>query len=279
MIRILFLVVAFNNHVSIESFLESLVTSADDVSFEVAICDNSSIVKEWHPSHWAVKTFITRPDNPGYLGGALIALDAYVERYGSLPEWVVLTNTDLTFVCDEIRKILIGYGDSDFPVVLAPRISEGSAEMNPLLSKARPSWRHGFNRAVTRLLPLAYSYILVNYVRKRARAVWPQYSSQTRLAGRGGKVIYSPYGAMVIFSRGFFSQAELPRLVPLLTEEFVIAEAARRGDVPIVYEPRIHVEHIPHSTTGPAVSLARAKLLREAFRFIRYYSVDSGKVK
>jgi GT2 family glycosyltransferase len=277
-IHVLLLVVAFNNYASIDLFLDSLGVPSSDATFEVAVCDNSPAAGYWRPIHRAVQTFVVRPDNPGYLEGALTALSAHVDRIGFLPEWVVLTNTDLTLIPDDIARVLVAHGDADLPIVLAPRITEGSVEMNPHLREAHPFWRHALNRVLTGLTPLAYSYLCLSYLKGRARARWFAQSKGSRPLARTGELMYSPYGAMVIFSRGFFRRVAVPRSVPLFAEEFAIAEAARRAKVPIVYEPRIHVEHAPHSTTGRRVSLARAALIREAFRYIWQCSKNSRVV-
>jgi hypothetical protein len=83
-----------------------------------------------------------------------------------------------------------------------------------------------------------------------------------------GTRMYAVYGAIIVFSRGFLSRVDLPEHVPLLAEEFAIAEVARRADVPITFEPRLHMHHDPHTTTGPAVTPRRAAMLSKAFRYI-----------
>jgi GT2 family glycosyltransferase len=276
--RILFVVVAFDNYSSVDLFVDSLITASNAVTIEVAVCDNSP-VGEWTPSHSAVKIFIRCPENPGYLEGALRALDAYTDRHGSVPEWVVLANTDLTAVSGDIGEVLISHGDSDYPVVLAPRITEGCVDMNPHIVEKRPAWRNVLNRWGTRMLPLAYLYVALSHVRSASSRLWPAARHRLGFSSDVGTIMYSPYGAMVIFSRGFFVRTELPRSVPLLAEEFAIAESARRGGVAIIYEPRIHFEHSAHTTTGSAVSIARARRLREAFRFIALHAKEFKKPK
>jgi hypothetical protein len=266
--RILLLIVAFNNHGSVESFLNTLEERAESRIIEVALCDNSPRPGGWRPSHAAVAAFLARPDNPGYLEGAQCALTAYVARIGSMPDWVLLTNTDLRIRFKEMIEILSEYGQYQLPLVLAPRITEGAVERNPHVVQAYPRWRHRLNRMATSSTPLAFLYLCLSYLKATTRERWSRRHPRERPPLVVGERMYSPYGATVIFSKGFFEVAKLPRLVPLFAEEFAIAEAARQAAVPIVYEPRIHIEHDARSTTGPRISFSRAAQLRDAFRYI-----------
>lgn len=267
---VLFLLVIYGNHEEVAEFISG--READTTTrYAYAVCDNSRGSENWRPPPDADALVVERPDNPGYLEGALFALDCYIESRGLLPNWVFLANTDLTFSSTHLSAILNGGYDASQAVVIAPRISDGKGlERNPHLLAPRPLWRLAVNSVLTRFVVVAYCYLVASSVLS-----W--------LLRRGGvsdsdspSTVYAPYGAIVGFSRRFLEDVVVPRNVPLLAEEFVLAEVARRAGVPVAFEPRIRVHHSGRSTTGPSVSWDRARLLSAAFQYIYTFATGSA---
>lgn len=266
--RALVLLVAYGNHIEVESF----VAHAKQVlgpHVEYAVCDNSANPKEDFLDGVTGVTLTTRSDNPGYLEGALVAMEAWRESHGALPDWVILSNSDLEIVSAGVLEELARY-QPDTPVVLAPRITEGkeSVEKNPHVVEPRTPVRHRMNAYAAFTPGLAFLYLAAAAVKRKFRLLLSRDAEAWRQSYPAGTQFYSPYGAVVVFSRGFFSLASLPRNVPLLAEEYFIAEAAANIQAPVIYEPRIHFHHSAHSTTGPKLTRRRAKGISRAFRAI-----------
>lgn len=268
--RVLFLIVAYQNHAEVDEFIKMTRRLPNSRRVAFSICDNSTSNSVSLGS--TDVTLTRRPDNPGYLEGALAALETFVRDNGAMPDWIFLANTDLTFESAEFWDGLNGYNASE-AVLLAPRVTETESRLdkNPHQQEPYSAGRLAVNALLTSTNSLAYGYLTLSALRDRygARAPKRPVASNRR---DGASTMYAPYGAIVGFSRAFFEANDLPRNVPLFAEEFAIAEVARRSHVPVVYEPRIHVHHHAHATTGLLGSRRQAALLRVAFRYIWRYS-------
>lgn len=273
--RVLFLVVAYRNADQVIEFVRTMCGRDSQIGF--AVCDNTETQsdasrEQLHSAlaaHPAIVTF--RPDNPGYLDGALAALAAWRAAHdGALPEWIVLSNTDLTNE-GELFSEALGTLPHDEALVLAPRLTEGPTriEKNPYQLARRSNLRLHLNALVALTPRSAYAYLWMASIKFRGR-LRQQGATPTSVVSvaPAGTRMYAVYGAIIVFSRGFLSRVDLPEHVPLLAEEFAIAEVVRRADVSITFEPRLHMHHDPHTTTGPAVTPRRAAMLSKAFRYI-----------
>ena len=150
--------------------------------------------------------------------------------------------------------------------MIAPRITEGPErwEKNPHLLRARSPERLWVNVLAAGGILRAYGYLILSKVR------------HTRNVSKGnlgevapaGTTMFSPYGAVLIWSAGMVERHGLTDNVPLLAEEYAVAEVARRADAPVVFDPSLHFVHDPHTTTGPKVSVRRARMLVRAFTWI-----------
>lgn len=264
---IIWLLIAYNNMADVDSFVDQLdQLRGPTARYLFAICDNSSThVRSRHEGRHDVFT-VERGDNPGYLDGARAALDAVPAEVKDRVGWVALSNTDLTFVSGDPSDILCRF-PAGAPLVVAPSISEddGAIEKNPHVLVPRSLARHRINHAVTCTPALARGYLLLSWGRHQLRLSRP---AETGEVAPQGLRMYSPYGAMIFFNRAFVQHPGLPAGVPLLAEEYAIAEAARHVGAPVLYEPEIRVAHDAHTTTGPKVGRARAAMLTKAFAYI-----------
>lgn len=232
-----------------------------------AVCDNTEVRGTDVPLPPEV-VVCRRPDNPGYMEGALVAWEALRSVRPSCDvDWVVISNTDLQVV--QLASTSLDGFDPGVPLVLAPRITEGvnSIEKNPHLVRRRSRRRLWINHLATKGLPLALGYLMLSAGRMRfarRRDVRGSFTPRT---------VYAPYGAMMFFSRAFWDAARFPRYVPLLAEEFVVAEMATLLGASVVYEPAIHVHHDANTTTGPKLTRRRAAMLSRAFAYIDAWPV------
>jgi GT2 family glycosyltransferase len=269
--ELLWLLVAYGNMPEVDRYVDDLRRLPHSEQFRFAICDNSSVPTPSRHAGAADVDVVIRPDNPGYLEGALVAMESATAR-GAAPDWVALSNTDLE-ICSGNPLDALREWRPDSPVVIAPRITEGAGmtEKNPHLVRPRTLRRHAINAKVTSMKAGALAYTALHAVRwKISQALGTSRHDTTEwdAAHPDGTRFYSPYGALMFFSRGFFEAGGLPHGVPLLAEEYFIAETARELGAPVVFAPAIHVHHTPHSTTGPKVTRLRADLLTTAFRAV-----------
>lgn len=254
---ILFLIVIYNNPEECVSFVDhARDVFGEDAHF--AICDNSPTS---HQDAFTAIPFVHRPDNPGYLDGALAAYSQVKDHSAT---WVALTNTDITFSPSTSLASLEGYSADS--LILAPRITEGvrKIEKNPYLLQPRGRLRLTMNHFMTANTALAVLYLVLSAGMQKVRAQKPQAASP----GQEDTAMFAPYGAVVIFSHDVWANGLVPARVPLLAEEWAIGYMADKNSIPILYAPKFHVLHDPHQTTGPRVSRRRAQMLSKAFAYI-----------
>lgn len=270
---LIWLLVAYRNLGQVDDFVDQLRALPGSERFGYAICDNSPETGVSRHANCPDTVFVARPDNPGYLEGGLAGLDAHVTAAGgAVPEWVALSNTDLSFRSGNPLTALALH-DAHKPCVIAPRITEGEScvEKNPHVV-ARRSLRRLRANATFAIHPITtMAYQLMAIVRSdvlKRREAGRHHSRAWRETYAEGTVFYSPYGALMFFSRRFIEARPLPRRVPLLAEEYFIAEAAADHGAPVLFEPRIHAHHDAHVTTGSKVSLTRARGTSRAFKEI-----------
>lgn len=269
--HVLFLLVAYNNIDEVREFIRQTRLTDLGGNFRYSICDNSetSTVCTGSADTLEDETYTTRADNPGYLDGAIAAYDSYMQHDSEPLSWIIISNTDLIFLSDGLLRTLNQRYDPCTAVVVAPRITEtGNAEKNPHLLYPRSKLRLLTNRILTGNTLFAMAYLEMSAIRARFTRHRDKRKLHSETTIRPRSRMYSPYGAMMIFSRQFFNQVRLPSQVPLLAEEYAIAETALRAGAPIWFEPEIHILHHEHSTTGPKVTWRRAEMLRVAFRYI-----------
>lgn len=265
--EIIWLLIAYKNMADVDAFVDKLDRlRGPSTSFVFGICDNSAVhVPSRHEGRQDVFT-VERSDNPGYLDGARAALQAIPQEVRDRAGWVALSNTDLTISSGDPSNVL-SILPAGSPVVVAPSISEddGVIEKNPHVLLPRSLTRHRLNRVMTCTPTMAMGYLLLSRGRHQLRLRRPV---EAREVAAPGQQMYSPYGAMIFFNRAFMQRTGLPAGVPLLAEEFAIAESARLVQAPVVFEPGIRVAHDAHTTTGPKVSRSRAVMLTRAFAYI-----------
>lgn len=266
---LLWLLVAYRNLEQVDSYVDHLKLLVGQERFVFAICDNSPVPGVSRHAHDDRVVFLARPDNPGYLEGALLGLDAWMDQGGEVPAWVAISNTDLEITSGDPLQHLSNY--DPMPLVVAPRITEGPSmtEKNPHVLERRSLARLRTNAYIawTPIMAMAYqSLSVVRWRVAKGRNASRYSGNQWLRAYPKGTHFYAPYGALIFFSRAFFASGGLPRHVPLLTEEYFIAEAAASMGAPVIFDPDIVAHHSANVTTGPKIALKRAHRTAYAFK-------------
>lgn len=207
--------------------------------------------------------------NAGYFGGAAEGLKWFRTQY-PLPEWVVVSNVDVTLEGDRFFETLGTLESTDGPLVVAPRITVPSTgnEQNPFV-RSRPSSSSFRVKLFLFQRPVLYGiWQAINRVRQGAKALF-----QTRAQAPVSEEVYAPHGSFVIFNRGYFERGgTIEHGLILYAEEFLVAEEVRRLGGHVVFEPSLHVLHHEHASTGNLEN--KSRYLTEATEFVidRYYS-------
>ena len=214
---------------------------------------------------------MTADSNLGYFGGAKAGIDYYVQRCGSLPNWIVIANNDVIvedpsfleklFICDPQKVGMLA------PSIMSTRTG---SDQNPFLRR-----RPGRARMLELRLWLSNYYMArfheqLSYCKYAIRG-WLGSFGRKKSNDRAwaGERIYSPHGAFLIFSRTFFELGGyLDDAQFLYTEEITLGEMCRSLKLPIVYDPHLVAVHDEHRATGRRYSRATYRHQKNAIGYL-----------
>lgn len=246
----------FHDVARVRTFAEHLrrLPRPHDVELHIAVTDNG---RERRRPLIAGADLFTPPRNLGYLGGCVHALESWRAAGHALPDWVCVSNTDLTLADDFLLRLTTEACSDDVGVV-APdvRLVDG-APQNPLL------WRRP-----ARLMMLAYAVLARSRMFARAFEAGVRVRHFFRLfreRATDASSIYAPHGSIVLLHRRFFERgAELRYGALMFGEEIHIAEQARRAGVRVIWRRDLRVVHEQHATVGRVRTDQRHRWLAES---------------
>jgi len=205
--------------------------------------------------------------NLGYFGAAAYGLRQYCANCPA-PEWVIVSNADISFPRQDFFKRLFTFYKNNPPGVLAPKIcSSFGTDQNPYLLKRPSRIRMHFNKWVFRYYLTLMIYEIFSLMKQKLSALIRKIPplSRIKISPQSPKAIYAPHGSFVIFHRSYFEAGgNLDYPVFLFGEEILIAETAKRLGLAVVYEPRLQVIHREHSTTSFFKSRIISRFIKEA---------------
>lgn len=200
------------------------------------------------------------PQNLGYFGGVRYGLSTPMARNFN-PDWVVVSNVDLTFDPTQIRRAL-AERDATKVGAIAPAITSriSREKLNPFMASRPTRARMRAYKLVFRYYPTFAAYSLISSITRRR--AWMRGHATDESTDRE---IYAPHGALIILSREFFRRVGGLEHPPFLFgEEITIAEQARRASLPILYCPKIAVTHEQHASTSRLPGRLQHELLSRA---------------
>jgi GT2 family glycosyltransferase len=276
-VKALFLCVHYHSPSALREMLGSLRACEDGgVDLEVIVVDNSDPGRRLNEAtvlHWAgnVSARLAIPErNLGYYGGAAWALADYLERR-ELPEWVIVSNADLTYSRDflpRLRQI------TDDVAVVAPRIkhADSGADENPFMVRAMSPRKVVFYCWLFRHPGLFVGY---EWLARSVRRVRSFLLLRSRAVAEP-RQIYAPHGACVGYAKQYFARGgTLKHPLFLYGEEFFVGETARILGLKVSYQPELLVTHQHGVATGALQKGRRAAYLLEAMLFYRRISAGS----
>lgn len=205
--------------------------------------------------------------NLGYFGAAHWAFTHYLTEE-AFPEWVVVSNTDISFEDQDFFARLFEYHSESAPGVIAPSVRSAATglDQNPHLF-SRPSRLRAYSYTLLfRYYPLFLLYCALSMgrklLRKRLSGEMTKGDERMRCVSRP---IYAPQGSFILFHRSYFEAGgTLKHGAFLFGEEVTVAEQARHLGLAVVHDPRLKVVHDEHSTTGTFKSRLVARYQWEA---------------
>lgn len=247
---ILFLVTHFHDADRVAAFVEHVLSFGPGVC--VAVADNSAD----SPFVRAVSDRVAvygPPSNLGYLNGCAFALKAWLGDGRPEPEFVVVSNTDLSLDPGFARAMhdldTAGVG------VVAPdvRLPDGTPQ-NPFMA-VRPS------RARLEAYRFAFANGMLTRVLEQLERVKLARRTAADVTARD---IYAAHGSVFVLTQEFFSSGGRVELDGFMFgEEIHIAEQARRHGLRTVLEPTLRATHEHRASTGRVARTLRRSWARE----------------
>lgn len=208
--------------------------------------------------------------NPGYFGGARMALDSFLQEHGRMPDWVIVSNVDIEFPDDALVEELGRRWGMDDLGVIAPAIlsAETKIDINPMFVNRPSKRRMNFYKAVFGNYYSGNFYEALSVLKSSIKTAGIIKGSG-REEAPPERFIYAPHGSCIIFSHRYFSRGgtlAYPQI--LFNEEIFVAETALRLGLKVLYNPRIRVIHAEHVSTGRFRSRKVASLFAESSKYV-----------
>ncbi|MBX0311554.1 MAG: glycosyltransferase [Sulfurihydrogenibium sp.] len=225
---------------------------ADRIRHIIVINNSESKIESLLPTNQ--KILIYNPGrNLGYFGGAWWGYQQYLKEF-PLPEWIIVSNTDLYFSDANFFVKLFHYYEKNPPAVIAPAIysEESFINQNPFMKQRPTSFRMHFYKWVYRYYISWIIYETLSILKEKLQSQFRNFCRKGKIQSDENPIkIYAPHGAFIIFHKSYFeSGGTLESKTFLFGEEILVAETARKLNLDIIYDPRLQIIHKKHSTTN-----------------------------
>lgn len=259
------------------AYVRSLFTQNYSSALRVLIVDNSTIeppntkLQSLQKESTQIRVLYPKK-NLGYLGGAAWGLEVFLANQ-DLPDWVIVSNTDIEFLNKNFFQRLFDFYPNGFNGVVAPSILSGltGCNQNPFMENRPTKYRMHFLKWIFMTYPTLVFYqflaIIKSFIKKN-RAMKRNDIIQQPIT------IYAPHGSFILFNKNFFLQGgNLDYEVFLFGEEIFIAETVKKQNLKIQFDPRLVVLHNEHATTGMIKNKKMARFMKEASAYCanRYF--------
>lgn len=209
------------------------------------------------------------PSNCGYLGAAKLALREYMNARNTLPEWVIVSNADITIEDERFLERLFELDPTSVgmvaPMILVPSLN---LNQNPFM-RERPGW---LTRFTIRVQILNYfSCVAWDWLWRVKKGLKSTIARKpcADTANIGRSAIYAPHGSFMIFSRRYFeSGGYLDDELFLYGEEISVGEICQRLALPVIYDPSLSVLHNEHQSVGTGVTRTTFNHFRRSMRHV-----------
>jgi len=253
-VHILVICVNYNSAEDTVKFAENTLTLNTSHSLDLLIINNSpdqnNLLKKSVQRDSRVK-LLCPGTNLGYFGAASWGLEKYLSNAG-LPEWVIISNTDIIFPDNNIIKKLYEFYPVGFDGVVAPKIhsQRSGVNQNPFMVRRPAKNKILFFRLIFRFYPVSFLYQLLSFIKTKIKYILGR--NQISLVDeQKPHYIYAPHGSFIMFHRKYFEAGgDLKHGSFLFGEEIFVAEAISRLSLKVIYDPRLKVIHNEHRSSG-----------------------------
>lgn len=272
--KLLVIAVSYRTPVDAARFASSLLEKCRSRDLDLVIVDNSEVpdlaleASMLPPSEGRL-TLVHAQRNLGYLGGAVLGLQAYLSQ-NKWPDWVAVSNVDLEIRDPEaFLKTLARHAGSQVGVI-APRIvrEDTGRDLNPFM-RSRPTALRMWTYALLFNWYAGLAAYDVMAAMKRKILRWRSRSAgESRGLSENSETIYAAHGSFFCLSAEYFRRGgELAYEPFLFGEEIHVAEQARLLSLRVVHEPSAVVVH----RANASMRLVRGRVIHGFVRDSSFY--------
>lgn len=276
--NIINIVICYNNASEVIEYYDEILSLDDGKKVGYVVVINSATEEEidnidnFSQEHDHV--YVYNPGkNLGYMNGLLYGYRMYREQTGLLPQYVIMSNTDIAFQDKAFVTKLENKSYDNNLGVIGPSIlvSELNSYDNPVSDE-----RYTVNQLDSiikkhRIPVLRESYVTAAFLK-------PKFIKRKK--DTTSRSVYELHGCFFILSSKYAEYIkELEFGVLLYSEETFIAENAYRKGFIAYYDAELEIIHKEHSTTSKLKPTRRAKLMAESLSWIRDTYFVEGETK
>lgn len=209
--------------------------------------------------------------NLGYLNGALFGADKFKELYDYMPQWIVVSNTDIIYPESNFYEKFLSYKYEEDVWCVAPSVvAPNGRYCNPHYPVRIPLSK------VNRLITIFSHPVLMRPYYWLSNLKADMKAGNKKLPGQ---FVYSSHGCYFILSKAFYDKLNGEKYgVLLYSEESFIAEFIYENGKKSFYDDRLEVFHNENLVTGKLNYKVKGKYIAESMKYIkdRFY-VRKGK--
>ncbi|WP_233004652.1 glycosyltransferase family 2 protein [Exiguobacterium aurantiacum] len=268
----LVILINYKNSIETVNYVEELSRqNLFNQLMKIRIVDNSENEEEYYSLKNKLEKYknvevINPNENLGYFNAANLAFKKYV-RENSLPEWVIISNTDISYESQDFFEQLLTLYSKGINGIIAPSILSSSSmtDQNPY---AKYRFTKGKLVFYKNLYKSQFLTTLASYFVRMKRSYKKQTSTNENYTENPTSEIYAPHGAFIIFNKLYFQNGgDLNYKSFLFCEEIYLGELSKANGLQVVYDNRFKVIHHEHSTVS---LLKKNKLLHYSKESIEY---------
>lgn len=203
------------------------------------------------------------PDgNLGYLNGVIYGYNQFCQIANLMPEWIVVSNTDIEFANNSFFEDFINTNYEDDVWCVAPSVY--SPKKN---SYDNPGYINRCDKESIDRLIFIHERPLLAYLYAKASKVKGMFLRNKK---KESQYIYSGKGCFFILKNEMAEKLKGKKYGALMySEESYIAEIIRNNNKKIYYDSRIEVIHNENTVTGKLEVGKKAKYIADSLKFIR----------
>lgn len=265
--KVLIIVINYASEKEVIEYAEQVELLAEKDSVALCIVDNkksenaidlaSTIKKYSYETH-----YYEASSNLGYMNGALFGLECFKSEQNYIPDWVVVSNTDIVYTDN---NFYIDFLAKDYPIeywCIAPSV------INTEGHYCNPHYKQRIHiTKVNRVIKifknpfLMYVYYKLAAIKSKLKKENIKQSSQT---------VYSVHGCFFILRKEFFEAlGEEKYGVLLYSEESFVAEIILENSKLEFYDSTLEVKHNENLTTSKLGLARKGKYMSNSMEYIK----------